>query len=407
GFSHIHEWTMSGLSLMPTNGKLITKVGDQTRPDEGYRSRFNKETEKAPIGYYAVELTDYDIEVELTATTRCGFHRYTFPEDRPGSRVLIDLQSPAEYRYTLEEVTLRKISDHRVEGFSKQLSPNTWSGGISQAYTVHFVVDFDQPIRAMGVWTDAGIQAGETVLKTGKVKDAGAFIEFDTRENPVVQVRTGISYVSIDNARENLEAEVIRPFGWAFDSVRQHQLDTWNDLFNRVRITTQDRREKRRFYSNMYRAICSRNIFSDVNGQWADAAETIQTLTDPDSVALGCDAFWNTFWNLNQFWNLVTPDWSSRWVKSQLAMYESNGWLAKGPAGMEYIPVMVAEHEIPLIVGAYQMGIRDYDAETAFEAVKKMQTTLARKVGGGFAGNRDLGPYLKYKYVPYDKGRFS
>ena len=117
--------------------------------------------------------------------------------------------------------------------------------------------------------------------------------------------------------------------------------------------------------------------------------------------------FWNTFWNLNQFWNLVTPEWSNRWVKSQLAMYDANGWLAKGPAGMEYVPVMVAEHEIPLIVGAYQMGIRDYDVSKAYEAVKKMQTTPARKVGGGFAGNRDLVTYLKHGYVPYNEGRFS
>jgi len=407
GFSHIHEWTMAGLSLMPTNGKLKTKVGDQKKPDEGYRSRLNRETEKAPIGFYTADLIDYDINVELTATTRCGFHRYTFPKDRDGSRVLIDLQSPAEYRYHLEEVYIKKVSEYSVEGYSKQLSPDTWSGGISQEYIVHFVIDFDLPIKGIGFWTDKGIQGSSKVLRTGKVKDAGAFIEFDTKETSVVQLRTGISYVSIKNARENLDTEIVKPFGWRFESVRQHNRDTWNDIFNRVKIFTHDQREKRRFYSNMYRAICSRNIFSDVNGQWVDAAEQVQAIRDPDSVALGCDAFWNTFWNLNQFWNLVTPDWSSRWVKSQLAMYDSNGWLAKGPAGMEYIPVMVAEHEVPLIVGAYQMGIRDYDVEKAFEAVKKMQTTLAREVGGGFAGNRDLASYLKYHYVPYDKGRFS
>jgi putative alpha-1,2-mannosidase len=83
---------------------------------------------------------------------------------------------------------------------------------------------------------------------------------------------------------------------------------------------------------------------------------------NPDHVMLGCDAFWNTFWNLNQMWNLITPEWSSRWVNSQLAMYDAYGWLAKGPAGLNFIPVMVAEHEIPLIVGAYQMGIQDFDA---------------------------------------------
>src|SRR5690606_9906566 len=131
------------------------------------------------------------------------------------------------------------------------------------------------------------------------------------------------------------------------------------------------------------RALASRNIWSDVDGRWVDPEENIRTMPDAATLALGCDAFWNTFWNLNQMWNLVTPEWSSLWVKSQLAMFDACGWLAKGPAGMEYIPVMVAEHEIPMIVAAYQMGIRDFDAEKAFTAVKKMQTTLPGRVGDG------------------------
>jgi len=407
GFSHIHEWTMAGLCLMPTNGELKTQVGDEKKPDTGYRSRLNKETEEAPIGYYKAELTDYKITAELTATTRCSFQRYTFPKDKEGSRVLIDLQTPAEYDYNLEEVQIKKVNDHRIEGFSKQLSPNTWSGGISQEYIVHFVMEFDQPIKNFGVWSEKGILDKTDILQLKNCEDAGAFAEFDTHEDTVVQVRTGISYVSIENAANNLETEITKPFNWDFAAVRQNNLNTWNDLFGRVKITSNDRREKIRFYSNMYRALCSRNTYSDVDGKWVDAEEKIRQLSDPASPALGCDAFWNTFWNLNQFWNLVTPEWSNRWVKSQLAMYETSGWLAKGPAGMEYIPVMVAEHEIPLIVGAYQMGIRDFDVEKAFEAVKKMQTTPAQKVGGGFAGNDDLLPYLKYHYVPYDKGRFS
>ena len=407
GFSHIHEWTMAGLSIMPTNGSLVTEVGDEKRPDEGYRSRINKETEETPIGYYKADLTDYGIMAELTATTRCGFQRYTFPKDKPGSRILIDLQNPAEYGYNLEEVRIEKVSSIRIEGFSKQISPNTWSGGISQEYTIHFVVEFDQPIKNFGVWTENGVQENVNILKTNQTVDAGAFAEFDTNENQIVQVRTAISYVSIENASLNLETEISKPFAWDFEAVRKNNLDTWNNIFDRVKITSNDKREKIRFYTNMYRALCSRNTFSDIDGKWVDADEKIRQLEDPTSPALGCDAFWNTFWNLNQFWNLVTPEWSNRWVKSQLAMYETNGWLAKGPAGMEYIPVMVAEHEIPLIVGAYQMGIRDYDVEKAFEAVKKMQTTPAREVGGGFAGNRDLVSYLNYKYVPYDLGRFS
>ncbi|MBT31435.1 MAG: hypothetical protein CMO01_17405 [Thalassobius sp.] len=406
GFSHIHEWTMSGLLTMPTNGPLQTVTGDQKDPDSGYRSRIDKATEEAPLGYYKVDLTDYDITAELTATTRCGFQRYTFPKDRENARVLLDLIIPAEYSYNSKEIYIKQTGKSSIEGYSKQETPNTWSGGVSQEYVVHFVAEFDQPISKFSVWTENGVME-KNEFKAKDLKDAGAIVEFDVKKENIVQLRTSISYVSIENAKENLEQEIAKPYGWNFEAVRNGQMDAWNKLFNRVQIESRDQREKMRFYSNMYRSLCSRNIFSDVNGEWIDPNEKLQTLKDPQSQALGCDAFWNTFWNLNQFWNLATPEWSSNWVKSELAMYDAAGWLAKGPAGMEYIPVMVAEHEIPLIVGAYQMGIRDYDVDKAFEAVKKMQTEPATNVGGGFAGNRDLEAYLKYKYVPYDKGRFS
>jgi predicted alpha-1,2-mannosidase len=405
-FSHIHEWTMAGLGMLPVNGPLKIKGGDQRNDDGGYRSQIDIATEEAPLGYYKVMLKDYAVKAELTATSRCGFQRYTYPK-ATDSRVMVDLQIPAEHKYELKDVLLRKVSDRRLEGYSRQVLPRVWAANISQDYTVHFVIEFDQPIKKFGTWTNEEI-ADKDIINSGAIDDAGAFVEFDTRENQVVQVRTGISLVSIENAALNLAEEVAKPYGWSFDKVRNGQREAWNKLIGRVAISTNDRREKVRFYSNMYRALASRNIWSDVDGRWVDATKKIQQLKDPKDLALGCDAFWNTFWNLNQFWNLVTPEWSSKWVKSQLAMYDANGWLAKGPAGMNYIPVMVAEHEIPLIVGAYQMGIRDYDSEKAFEAVYKMQTTPAQSVGpGGFAGNRDLESYLQYKYVPYDKGRFS
>jgi predicted alpha-1,2-mannosidase len=405
-FSHIHEWTMAGLGMMPTNGVLQTKVGDQFDPDAGYRSRIDKMTEEAPLGYYKVYMTDTDIWSEVTATTRCSFQRYTFPEDKDG-RVMADLHVEAEYDYNLLDVKIDKVGDTRIEGYSRQISPrpHVWSNDADQEYTVHFVMEFDQPIKNMGGWI------GDRIIQTGNIsaeniREAGVFVEFDTKKSNVVQVRTGISLVSIRNASENLSVEISRPFGWDFQAIVENQKSTWNDIFSRVSISTDDRLEKVRFYTNMYRALC-RNIWSDVNGEWMSAGGKKQRFANPEQVALGCDAFWNTFWNLNQFWNLVTPEWSSRWVNSQLAMYDADGWLAKGPAGMKYIPVMVAEHEIPLIVGAYQMGIRDYDADKALQAMVKMQTTPATPVAGGFAGNRDLMSYLRYKYVPCDSGRFS
>jgi predicted alpha-1,2-mannosidase len=318
---------------------------------------------------------------------------------------MIDLHVEAEYNYTLAEVEVLKVGDRRIEGRSRQLSANVWSRDAGQDYTVHFVIEFDRPIKKIGGWLDDRQTDGASIAGRG-LKDAGMWVEFDTAISPVVQVRSGISLVSIAGAAQNLEEEISKPFGWSYDAVVENQKKEWNDILGRVEIETDDRMEKMRFYTNMYRSMC-RNTWSDVSGEWVSAGGEVRKFANPEHVALGCDAFWNTFWNLNQFWNLVTPEWSSRWVNSQLAMYDADGWLAKGPAGMKYIPVMVAEHEIPLIVGAYQMGIRDFDAEKALNAMVKMQTTPAQSVAGGFAGNRDLVSYLTYRYVPSDMGRFS
>jgi predicted alpha-1,2-mannosidase len=405
-FSHIHEFTTIGLGTMPANGKLRINMGDvHSKPGSGYRSHIDKSTEESPLGYYKVDLTDYHIKAELASTTRASFQRYTYPK-ATDSRVMIDFQIPSEYKYQLKEVKLKKVNDYRIEGYSHQLSPQIWKKTTDQDYIIHFVIEFDQPIKKMGTWTDGNVST-DAELNIKDPENAGAYVEFDTRDNQVVQMRTGISYVSIDGASKNLEAEISKPFGWSFDAVVQSQRAVWNDIFTRLKITTNDKREKTRFYTNMYRAVCERNTYSDVDGKWVDASERVQQFKDPEAVALGCDAFWNTFWNLNQFWNLVTPEWSSRWVKSELGMYDADGWLAKSPSGMEYMPVMVAEHEVPLIVSAYQMGIRDFDPQKAFEASRKTLDTQAEKVGGGLAGNVDYSAYVKYKYVPYDKGRFS
>ena len=119
-FSHIHEWTMAGLGMMPTNGELQTKVGDQFDPDSGYRSRIDKTTEEAPLGLYKIYMPDTKIWAEVTATTRCSFQRYTFPKDQDG-RVMIDMHVQAEYDYQLKDVEITKVSDYRIEGKSHQI----------------------------------------------------------------------------------------------------------------------------------------------------------------------------------------------------------------------------------------------------------------------------------------------
>ena len=406
-FSHIHEWTMAGLGIMPANGPLKTEIGSQSslvKDANSYRSAIDKTSEETKVGYYKVDLTDYQIKAELTATSRGGFQRYTYPQDKD-ARVMIDLKIPSEYDYQIVEGSIKQTGARRIEGFSKQLSKNVWSADADQNYTIYFVIEFNKDIKKFGGWHDHTLWETDTMTASYPQR-FGCYAEFDTTDYPEVMVRSGISYVDMAGASNNLSNEITEPFGWNFEAVRKHQSDSWNNILNRVRIYSNDYREKARFYTNLYRAFC-RNTFSDADRRWVDAAGNIQKLDDPDAVALGCDAFWNTFWNLNQVWNLIAPEWSSRWVKSQLAMYDANGWLAKGPSGMKYIPVMVAEHEIPLLVSTYQMGIRNYDAEKMFRAIVKMQTTPAQRVANGFAGNRDLETYLQHQYVPADKGRFS
>ncbi len=194
-FSHIHEWTMGGLGMLPVNGPLKTKVGDQrSAPGEGYRSRIDKSTEEAPLGSYKVDLIDYGIKAEVTATSRASFMKYTYPK-ATDSRVMIDLQTPAENRYNLAEVTLKKVSDYRIECYSKQFAPQVWiaqAGSSEQEYIVHFVIEFDQPIKKFGTWVDDQV-GSQDLINIKDPKDAGAFVEFDTRQNQVVQMRTGIS----------------------------------------------------------------------------------------------------------------------------------------------------------------------------------------------------------------------
>jgi len=223
--------------------------------------------------------------------------KITFPDNRDSSRILIDLHIPAEYDYKLNSVFVHKTANNRIEGFSHQLSPKVWSSDAGQDYTVNFVIEFDQPIKKMGRWINDEIKY-EDSIDAKDIANAGILLEFDTKANPVVQIRSGISLVSIANARENLETEVVRPFNWDFDAVRNNQKNVWNEIFNRVKITTTNRLEKIRFYNAMYRSVCSRNTWSDLNGEWKGTDGAVQKLKGKDETALGCDAFWNTFWNL-------------------------------------------------------------------------------------------------------------
>ena len=402
GFSHIHAWTMAGLSVMPTNGILRpdiyphADVPISTGGTSGHRSRIDKTTEKASPGYYSVDLVDFNIKTELTSTTRCGFFKFTFPETNEG-HVLFNLLFPQEYSTEILDAKITRISDTEIEGYSQQRSGRKRNS--FNEYTVHFVARFNKPFKVFGGWVEIDITKDVSEIK-GK-GEVGAYVDFDTEEGEEILMQTAISLVSIDQARLNLETELIEPFGWDFSAVRQNARNVWNKLLSKIEVKGEIEVDKKKFYSNLYRSYVARTIWSDANGKYRDPCENIQQLDDPNSPMYGCDAFWNTFWNLNQLWTLVNPDIANKWVKSLLQMYNDGGWLAKGPAGLEYSSIMVASHAIPLIVSAYQKGIRNYDIQTAWEAIIHQQTVPGQKYEcGGRVGNMQLEPYMKLGYVP-------
>jgi predicted alpha-1,2-mannosidase len=416
-FSHIHEWTMAGLGMMPTVGPLRTHAG---LDDASYGSHFDPSTEHGGIGFYNVVLKESGIKVELTATTRASLQRYTFPASDQ-ARVLYPFMLPNEYQMHILSATVRRVGSDQIEGTIQTDLPKLGYVG-DQRFDLHFVSQFNRSIDALGGWenlpgADVTIQlkslrpaAELTDWKGGRIQndvkeldlsgDCGAFVNLRTSAGEQVEVRTGISLVSVEDARLNLEQELGKPFGWNFDAVVQNQRSVWNEIFSRIEIETPEAREKTRFYTGFYRGLSGRNIWSDVSGKWIDPFGRPQQLTDPNAVMLGSDALWTTFWSLNQLMNLIAPEWSVRWTDSELQLYDKCGWLAKGPAGLKYIPVMVAEHEIPLMVAAYQHGL-PVDAEKILASSLKMQTTPPQRnlPGGGAAGNADLVNYLKYGYV--------
>ncbi len=405
GFSHIHEWTMTGLLTMPTNGPLQVHPGSERNPDAGYRSRIDKSGEEARIGYYGVELTDYGIYAELTATTRASLQRYTFNRS-DDARILVDFHFPAEYSWTLQDLEIRKVSDHEIEGWTRNDCRSTGYKGV-QNYRLHFVMQFDRPFESMNGWIrDSLFREIDNMtpqlcgISGNDVGDAGLWMDFNLENGDQVCVRTGISLVSVENARMNLEEEMAKPFGWDFNAVVDNQRKTWQELFDRVEISTPDEELKEKFYTNLYRAISPRTIWNDVDGSWRDMNGNIAKAENGRNV-FGGDSAWGMHWTLGPFYNMLYPEFMSDWIYTYESFYRLGGWLPVGNPGMRYFRVMVGNPVLPLIVSGYQHGIRDFDKDLMAEAIYHQQTAVMENYpDGAQVGNESYPDYIVKGYVP-------
>lgn len=401
GFSHLHGWTMAGLLTMPANGDLTLSAGLPDDPFKGagagYHSRFRHEDEHASPGYYSVFLLDPKVKAELTSTERVGYQRYTFQKDST-NRVMVSLSIPAEYRYDLTDAVITKVNNSEIQGYAKSASANF------NDYTLHFVMQFSKPFQKFHGWVN-GKEIGNYNEVKGS-KDVGAYLTFPTLKEEQVIIRTGISFVSIDQARNNLEAES-SGFDWDFDKLVKENRTIWNNILKTIEVNGGTETDQVKFYTNFYRCFTGKMTMSDNNGKYMDACENEQQLSGKRKAMIGGDAYWNTFWNLNLLWTLTAPDVVSEAVDTQLEMYEKTGWLSKGPAGIEYSGIMEGSHEMALITSAYLKGIVKKDADIAFKAMKKNVEVEPKGLCGGYPGNPKISDYAKFGYVPLEKGATS
>lgn len=401
GFSFLHGWTMAGLMTMPANGDLTLTPGAPDEPfkgaNSGYHSRFRHEDEKASPGYYSVYLLDPGVKVELTATERTGYQRLTFPKDS-ANRFMITLNVPAEYGYDLKDAVITNISNTEVQGYAKSSS-----AGFND-YTLYFVMQFSKPFASFNGYINQKENGTTTEVKGSK--DVGAYLSFPTTKQEKVIVRTGISFVSMDQARLNLKTESAG-YGWDFDTLVKHNRSVWADLLKTIDVKGGSETDKKKFYTNYYRCFTAKMMMSDANGKYMDACENVQQLPPGRKNMIGGDAYWNSFWNLNLLWTMATPDIVNQLVGTQLEMYEKTGWTSKGPAGVEYSGIMEGSHEMALMTSAYLKGIVKKDADVAYAAMKKNVTVEPQNTCGGYPGNPKITEYAKLGFVPYEAGATS
>lgn len=398
GFSHIHAWTMTGLRIMPTTADLVFADQPTDSPYKGAgagpHSRILKNSEKASPGYYSVYLYDHDVQADMAVTTRCGLQRYTFPEKKE-SRILIDLLFPAEYNFNISNAKITKVSDTEIEGYAL-----SHTGGFND-YKLCFVLQFDKPFQTMNTWVDSKLKRNNNEV-SGK-GNVGAFVTYSTKKGDQVHVRSGISLVSIEQARLNLKTEM-EPFGWDIEAVKKNAHVIWNKRLSAIEVDGGTEDDKIKFYTNLYRVYAAKQTWNDVNGKYMDPCENERQL--PKGIDIyGGDAFWNAFWNLNGLLSIVSPDITKNWVMTQLELFDRTGWTGKGPTGLEYSGIMEGSHEMALMLSAYQKGIYRENPEKLYQAMKKNVTVSGGDhICGGSTGNPGLDAYINFGYMPSDKG---
>ena len=370
GFSHLN---LSGVGCpelgvilaMPTTGELEV---DYLKYGTSYSNEVSK------VGYYSNTLNDYNIKVEATATTRVGVSKYFFPAGDANILINLGLGLTNEQGATVKVVSPTEIEGVRSVGSFCYYKPE-------EAYPVYFVARFSRPADEFGVWkkptTYKGAEAewmgynGKTRIIPGYAMEVvgdsiGSYMRYNFKAPTVVEMKVGISYVSIENARENLEKETSTR---SFDQILAESKENWNGYLSKIEVEGGFEEDKIKFYTALYHTLIHPSTLNDHNGDYPKM-RTRETLRTQDT-RYTVFSLWDTYRNLHQLMSLVYPRQQSDMVKSMLQIYDESGWLPKWELNATETTTMVGDPAGIVIADTYLKGVKDFDVEKAYMAMVK------------------------------------
>lgn len=394
-FSHVHAWQLSGIPVLPTTGMF-----EGHRGPNAYGSPYTHDTEVVRPGYHKIVLDRYGITAELTSTTRVGFHRYTFPSSQD-SHIHFDFTTALGPSGT-REATVRKINDREIEGHVVMDATMRRPKPVS----IFFVAQFDKPFERFGSWKDGVLSEGESIDGAA----TGAYVTFPTKDREQRMMKVAISYVSVEQARLNLNTELP---GWEFDKIVEESRTEWNEWLGRIQVAGSTLEARSRFYTDLWKALQGRRIISDVNGAYCDMTGEEPRIGQipldkngrPRFNHHNSDSFWGAQWTINTLWHLAYPEVTQSFVNSMLLMYDDGGLLPRGPSGGNYTYVMTGAATTPFIVSAYMKGIRGFDVAKAYEGMRKNHFPGGMMSRAGYEHKTEKGggveEYIRLGYVPH------
>ncbi|QBQ41545.1 glycoside hydrolase family 92 protein [Sphingobacterium psychroaquaticum] len=395
GFANFHEFQIGGLLFAPTVGKLQTKPGTLEDPYSGYRSTFDKKDEYATAGYYRVKLQEYDVVAELTATERVGYHRYTFPKT-DSAHVIFDIGHQLGESGPVRDAEVF-FANNSVWGYvvTQPVYVQKYQEGAD--IRMYFYAELDKSPTAIGVFNDQKAIAGQQHIKGA---GSGLYLTFTTAANEAITIKTGLSYTSIENAKDNLAHEGRSK---NFDQARTAATQKWNSMLGRIQVEGGKTSDKTKFYTGLYHALLGRGLASDVNGSYPKNDGTIGQITRKNGTPIhhhyNTDAIWGAFWNLTQLWAIAYPEYYNEWIQSQLLVYRDAGWLGDGIANSKFVSGVGTNFTGLAIAAGYNVGIRNYDIEEAYAAVRKNELEGRDRIPG--AGKLDVAMFVRNGYVPF------